>query len=314
MASIRQRDGRYQVQIRRKGFPTRTKSFTKLKDAERWGRAQEPSIDNLEPFSSPPCRSTFSDLAQNFKRNVLPSLKGERQERSRLAKVEAEFGRMLADEIRNHHLASYRDRRLREVGPQTVKHEINLIRRILKLASDEWCVSLPHGIPSIRMPKLPRGRDRRVSVAELETISSYLTPVMAAVVTIAVETAMRRSEILNTALSDLEETTILIRESKNSKSRTVPLSKKACTAFKTLFNHAVPKANSVSQAFNRACRHAGIEDLRFHDLRHEAVSRMFDLGLPIPLIAAISGHQDLRMLSRYAHPSKNSIQLALNHF
>ena len=52
---------------------------------------------------------------------------------------------------------------------------------------------------------------------------------------------------------------------------------------------------------------AGIEDLKFHDLRHEAISRFFELGLTIPEICALSGHQDQRMLLKYAHPKQSHI-------
>lgn len=303
MGSIRQRKGRYQVQVRRKGYPTRTKSFLTLKDAQRWEGTQELEIDTLPPGHPPLCGKHVSDLVRQFQTSVLPSLKGQKQEASRLNRINAEFGSVLAHELRNHHLAAYRDRRLREVGPQTVKHEINLLRRILKLASDEWGITLPHGVPSIRMPRLPRGRERRVSEEELSAIRSHLTPTMAAIVTIAVETAMRRSEILRLQREDLlPEHRLHVRASKNGRSRIIPASSATINALDTVLSAPAPKRDSVSQAFSRACVKSGITGLHFHDLRHEAVSRMFEKGLTVPEAAAISGHLDFRMLARYAHP------------
>ena len=302
MGSIRQRKRRYQVQVRRKGFPTRTKSFLSLKDAQRWERSQELEIDTLPPGQPQLCGQYVSDLVHQFQASVLPTLKGQKQEASRLRRINAEFGSMLAQELRNHHLAAYRDRRLKEVGPQTVKHEINLLRRILKLASDEWGTTLPHGVPSIRMPRLPRGRERRVSEEELSVIKSHLTPVMAAIVTIAVETAMRRSEILRLSRESVRnEKWVHLTESKNGKSRFVPISKSAFAAIETLLKGKAPAPDSVTQAFARACKQASVDGVHFHDLRHEAVSRLFEQNRTIPEVASFSGHSDFRMLARYAH-------------
>jgi len=302
MGSIRQRKGRYQVQVRRKGYPTRTKSFLTLRDAQRWERTQELEIDTLPPGHPPLCGKHISDLVRQFQTSVLPTLKGQKQEASRLRRINAEFGSVLAQELRNHHLAAYRDRRLREVGPQTVKHEINLLRRILKLASDEWGITLPHGVPSIRMPRLPRGRERRVSEEELSAIKSHLTTTMAAIVTLAVETAMRRSEIIQLQSEDLlSGARLRVRESKNGRSRVIPVTPSAQTALRVLLGGPMPSADSVSQAFRRACQRLCAENLHFHDLRHEAISRLFERGFSVPQVAAISGHEDFRMLARYTH-------------
>jgi len=302
MGSIRQRKGRYQVQVRRKGYPTRTKSFLTLKDAQRWERSQELQIDTLPSGQPPLCGNHVSDLLRQFERSVLPSLKGHKQEASRLRRINSEFGSVPAQELRNHHLAAYRDQRLKEVGPQTVKHEINLLRRVLKLASAEWGITLPYGVPSIRMPRLPRGRERRVPEKELLAIMCQLTPVMAAIVTIAVETAMRRSEIIRLESEDLLAGRHLrIKESKNGRSRVIPLNSVTHGAVHLLLRGPVPSADSVSQAFRRVCNRLNVVDLHFHDLRHEAISRLFEKGLSVPEVAAISGHDDFRMLARYAH-------------
>ena len=302
MGSIRQRKWRYQVLVRRKGYPTRTKSFLNLKDAQRWERTQEQEIDTLPPGYPPLCGNHVSDLLRQFQSSVLPSLRGQKQEASRLRRINNEFGSVPAQELRNHHLAAYRDRRLREVGPQTVKHEINLLRRVLKMASEEWGISLPNGVPTIRMPRLPRGRERRVSEEEILAIKGHLTPVMAAIVTIALTTAMRRSEIIRLQSEDLLPGRRLhVRESKNGRSRVVPLNSAAQQALKLLLEGAMPSADSISQAFRRACNRLHAVDLRFHDLRHEAISRMFEQGFSVPKVAAISGHEDFRMLARYTH-------------
>ena len=63
----------------------------------------------------------------------------------------------------------------------------------------------------------------------------------------------------------------------------------------------------LKKSWYSTLKRAGIEDFRFHDLRHEAVSRFFEKGLSMPEVAAISGHRDPRMLMRYAHPTAEDI-------
>ena len=152
------------------------------------------------------------------------------------------------------------------------------------------------------MPRLPRGRERRVSEEELLEIKRHLTPVMAAIVTIALTTAMRRSEIIRLESEDLLPGGRLhVRESKNGRSRVIPLNSDAQQALNLLLGGAMPSADSVSQAFRRACNRVVAENLHLHDLRHEAISRLFEQGLSVPQVAAISGHEDFRMLARYTH-------------
>ena len=67
-------------------------------------------------------------------------------------------------------------------------------------------------------------------------------------------------------------------------------------------------ANALRLAWVRMTRRAGLADLHFHDLRHEAISRFFELGLTMPEVASISGHRDVRMLMRYAHHNNEAIR------
>ena len=99
-----------------------------------------------------------------------------------------------------------------------------------------------------------------------------------------------------------------VLESKNGHSRTIPLTLKAYALMQGLDREddrlfPVTK-NALKMAWGRMMTQAGIEDLRFHDLRHEAVSRFFETGLTVPEVASISGHMDMKMLMRYAHASE----------
>jgi integrase len=124
---------------------------------------------------------------------------------------------------------------------------------------------------------------------------------------------MRRGEILSTAWKDLdlEKRIVRLEKTKNGYRREVPLTTEAIRIFSELHEkaHIATKtdrifsisANAVRLSWERLRRRAGIEDLHFHDLRHEAISRFFEMGLSIPEVALISGHKDHRMLLRYTH-------------
>ena len=135
---------------------------------------------------------------------ILPHLKSAQRELNRLRLMQQRGGRISIARITNVFLAEYRDARLQQVSAQTVKHEINLVRRVLKHASQEWGLVLPHGLPGVRLPRLPRGRTRRVSTDECDRLKKHLSPVMQDLVDLALETAMRRGELLAICPRDIQ--------------------------------------------------------------------------------------------------------------
>ncbi|MEK9985911.1 MAG: site-specific integrase [Opitutae bacterium] len=307
MPSIIKRGEKYQVQIRRKGYPSRSKNFTYLADAKKWALKierdfeTEPHLDQRRPE-----QFTFFELADRFDRVVINGLKSAARERSRLRLMKSRLGDVSASDIDARYLASYRDSRTESVSPQTIKHEINMVRRILRFGIQECGLRLADGVPSIRLAKLPRGRSRRLQDGEYDRLIANLSAEMCDVVDLALETAMRRSELLKLTPKHVAVDNRLIRveDPKNGVDRNIPLTRKALEIVaarlgdKTVFSM---KPDSVTRSFQRACRVAGITDLRFHDLRHEAISRLFEEGLSVVQVASISGHSDYRMLARYTH-------------
>ncbi len=120
-------------------------------------------------------------------------------------------------------------------------------------------------------------------------------------VEMAIETGMRRGEILNIKKEHIKNQTLLIPITKNGHQRIIPLTERAQYI---LLKSELPfsmSANAVRLAWERLKIKGNIKDLHFHDLRHEAISRFFEKGLSIPEVALISGHKDVRMLFRYTH-------------
>jgi len=305
MASIRRRGKKYQVQVRLQDASPKSKTFVKRSDAQRWAFETERAISFGIPVATRQV-ATFHDLLNRYSETIVPTMKGQKQERSLCQRVDAKFGKLKVSEITASLLSEYRDTRIAEVSPQTVKHEISCVRRVLRIAQAEWGIWLPQGIPAVRMPKLPAGRKRRISDKEESRLLDALPDPVKEVVCFALDTAMRRSEILELAHDDLRlaDRTCIVGDPKNGRTRVVPLTRRAASIVaakqgnSSLFEI---RPDSVTQAFRRACKRLDIDDLRFHDLRHEAISRLFEKGLSVPQVAAISGHQDYRMLARYVH-------------
>jgi integrase len=179
--------------------------------------------------------------------------------------------------------------------------------------------------PPLRRPALNPGRTRRVSDDELSAIKELTASAdLPAIIDIAVETAMRLSEIVSLPSKhvDLVQCTVLLPDTKNGRRRIVPLSSKAVSI---LESRLPPLANKSSRIFpitphavTTAFRRAVVrlhknskgqlgENLRLHDLRHEAVSRFFERGLNVIEVAAISGHRSIQMLARYSHLNPSAI-------
>lgn len=326
MPTIRKKgEGQYHVQIRKRGYPTQTKTFTKEADARRWATIIESEMERGVFVSRTEAEATLvKDVLQRFATEVLPTKRSEQSDKSRIKTLIEAFGDYRLASLNSTQVAKFRDQRLKVVGPQSVIHEINLLNRVLKTASMDWGIALPGGLPTaqVRKPVKPRGRDRRVTVEEIvKILETTESPELRTIVTLAVETGMRRNELASLTWdeTDFKKQTVHLPKTKTDVPRTVPLSK---TAIKALKDFGVKKegkvfalqAESMSQAFERACKphRANVIGIRFHDLRHEATSRLFEKGLNVMEVATITGHKTLDMLKRYTHLRAEDLAKKLN--
>ncbi len=326
MPTIRKKgEGQYHVQIRKRGYPTQTKTFTKEADARRWATIIESEMERGVFVSRVEAEATLiKDVLQRFADEVLPTKRSEQSDKSRIKTLMTAFGDYRMASLTSTQVAKFRDQRLKIVGPQSVIHEINLLNRVLKTATMDWGIALPGGLPTaqVRKPAKPRGRDRRVTEEEITKIlESTGSSELKTIVKLAVETGMRRSELaaLEWTDIDLKKQTAYLPKTKTDVPRTVPLSKTAVNALQEFgAENEGPvfemQAESMSQAFERACEphRANIDGIRFHDLRHEATSRLFEKGLNVMEVAAITGHKTLDMLKRYTHLRAEDLAKKLN--
>ena len=167
----------------------------------------------------------------------------------------------------------------------------------------EWGFNIPNPIKNIQKPTLNNRRERRLTNEEFTFIikGNYPQVKLRNIIELAIETAMRRGEILIIRPEHTKGQTLLIPETKNGHPRTIPLTKRALYILENTQLPFPMSANAVRLAWDRLKKKGNIKDLHFHDLRHEAVSCFFEKGLSIPEVALISGHKDFRMLFRYTH-------------
>lgn len=303
----------YQVTVRRKGYPTATKTFDDI-EAARDYRDRTRSEMKRGTFidTSLLTKNTLADLLDRYSREVTPGKKGQRQELSRLRVIgKHPVAGEVVGCISGTHIAAYRDARLKEVGPKTVREEINTLRHVFKIAMQEWGLPLQaNPADHVRKPSPARPRDRRLQGEEeqrLLTTAGEYGGVLQDVITLALETGMRRGEIAGLRWGDIKGTVAHLEDTKNGERRDVPLSSTA----RAVVNRQVRKlhdqrvfgiqSDGIGRAFRRTTERAGITGLTFHDLRHEATSRLFEKGLNPMQVASITGHKTLQMLKRYTH-------------
>jgi len=325
MASIRKR-GPYQweVRIRKRGYPVQSKTFESKVDANAWAATVESEMARGVFRSHQVAeRTPLQELLDRYGREISPSKKGAVQEKSKINIISNfPISQFVVANIGGKELAEYRDARLNQVSNKTVRDELVLLGHLFKVAMQDWGMVLPHGNPidSVRKPKIGNNqRDRRLNPEEetklLKGCREYGGELWTIVV-LAIETGMRRGEIVSLMWEDIKFPIVHLHETKNGDNRDVPLSSLAIHILEKLprnINGRVfnMKGDSVTQAFGRICSRQGIENLRFHDLRHEATSRFFEKGLNPMQVSAITGHKTLQMLKRYTHLKAEDLAKAL---
>lgn len=310
----------YRAQIRIRGFEHKRKSFKRKTDAKNWLREEEVAIRAGRALSSAAERTTLKDGLERYLREVTPKRKGSAREARRIkAWMKHRLAARFLSALWGEDFAKYRDQRLAEGKAwNTVRMELVLISALYKHASREWKMEgLRNPIKSVSLPTAKthgnNARDRRLEGDEEQRLTLALRahgPYYAPLAELAIETAMRQGELLALTWADVDLTKRVakLRDTKNSEARAVPLSTRAAEIIRGLpraLSEAAPlfplKQDDVMRTFRAACNAAGINDMKFHDLRHEAASRIC-ARLPMHEAMRVTGHKTPAMLLRYFHP------------
>ena len=335
--------GSWRAQARRKGRYV-SHTFVRREDAGRWARQLECSIDRGEIPTSPRARgaTTFGQLIDLHVADMCEVGKAPgRSKDATLVMLKRELGKLRATQLDREQVVQFGRRRAAQgAGPVTLSMDIGTIRLVLSHAA------AVHGLPvSVEQVNLGRialkrlglvgksnQRDRRPTDEELARLIAHfdenprqLIP-MGRIIKFAVATAMRQEEICHVTWSDLNERTKMLtirdrkdpREKKGNDQRIPLLAVSGYDAMALIEEQRATRGNeddrifpcnhkSVSNVFTRACQVLRIDDLHFHDLRHEGTSRLFEAGFRIEQVSLVTGHKDWKMLRRYTHLKPESL-------
>ena len=323
MASIRKRNGRYQAQVRRQGYSGVSKTFSTRDTAKNWVKATETDMERGE--FRPKVDMTLGELIKRFERDVAPKHKASRSTIVRCRNLRRHIGSVPMAKLTPAVLASYRDERLQLVKPNTLKHELGVLSSVINTAIIDWGIPIPSNpVQLVRLPKYDDRRSRRLERGEEEKLLESADPMFRRLIIVAIETAMRKGEIFRIRRShiDYQRQTLFIPTTKTDKPRTIALSTRAVEALKEQIRSAgqdnVVELDRDPLVFkfgvglyryrvDKIRKATGMLDWRFHDLRHEATSRLFEKGLNMMEVASITGHEDLKMLKRYTHIKPESL-------
>lgn len=346
----------WQAKIRKKGFPVQSKTFMYKEDAEKWIRATEHGLQTAGFIDRREAeRNTLAEVLRRYRRDVTPTKKSAEIEKIKIEMIlrDMTLSHRKMTAINSAAVAEWRDRRLKVVSGATVNREIDVLSAVINHARREWNIHVENPIKDMKRPPKAKARDRRFTPLEEKYLFSALregerksdgtfgkgarNPWLAPLVGLALETAMRRGELLALQWEniDLKRCAAFLPDTKNGDSRDVPLSSRAVSLLKALpyegddgaakvgdrqgpvfpttaialrkgFVRAIERAQA---AYADDCRNARrkpikgfLEDVHFHDTRHEAASRMADKLSNVLELSAVTGHRDLRMLKRYYHP------------
>ena len=320
MASIAKHAKGYRASVARNGV-RKSKVFATRGAARDWAAHEEHQILNAETIRT---QTPLSDTLRKYAAEVSPAKKGERWEVIRLEKLcRDDLAKIRLCDLTANDIAKWRDRRLREVGPGSVRREMVLLSAVFTVARKEWGLLSVSPMEDVKKPASPEPRDRLATTAEMERLAlsagSDLTNATARAFhafLFAIETGMRAGEIIGLiwARVDLDKRVARLQTTKNGTARDVPLSTEAVRLLQAL-PRTDPVFNLSSASLDALWRklrdRAGVDGLVFHDSRHLAITRLAR-KLDVLSLAKMIGHRNLSQLQVYFNESAADIAKRLD--
>jgi integrase len=314
----------------RKGWPPIIKTFRIRRDAEDWARSTEDEIiRGIYVPRNDSEKLTISNALDRYRKDVSPTKQASTQnrEKSRIKQLKSSLGNYSLASLNAETIAKFRDKRIADgKSNNTVRLELALLSHLYTTAIREWGLGVVvNPVANVRKPSPGKARDRRLDAEEevrlLAACDEHSNPFLGWMVRLALYTAMRHGEIASLTASqvNLSKQTIFLSDTKNNDVRTVPLTDKAFATIKEVLDFPIRPDDTdllfygnpgrdgkrrpyqSGRVWDEALVRAGITNLRFHDLRHEATSRFVEAGLSDQQVSAITGHKSMQMLKRYTH-------------
>ncbi len=295
--------------------------FPSKREASDWAARTEWEIANGAKIAA---AMTFGDLLDRYGREVSAQKRGARWEILRITRMQADpLGRIKLGDLEPRHFGEWRDRRLGEVTPGTVRREMVLLTHALNVAVREWGLLQANPMDGVRRPPEPPARDRLPTADEIERMQYVAGDDLRKrqarafhAFRFACETAMRAGEIVGLTWDrvDLDRRVAHLDRTKNGTARDVPLSSEAVRLLREL-----PKVDPVfdltgaqlDALFRKVRDKAGVEGLTFHDSRHAAITRLAK-RLDVMDLARMVGHRNLNQLLSYYNEGAEDIARRLD--
>lgn len=326
-----------QIRIKKNGAQVYTESqtFARKKAAQAWVKRRETELSEpgaLEKANKP--KSVLKDVIQQYLEEVGKAQPLGRTKESTLERIaDSYLGQMAPVELTSQVLVDFALWRMSKEGgavkPQTVANDLAHLGAVLTVARPAWghdvsptaMVDARHVLKKLGYKLISRERDRRVTPEELGRLLELFSEVlkvrplsvhMPKIVLFALFSTRRQEEIIRIRWDDLDEKrqAILVRDMKNPGNKWgndtwCHLPDEAWAIIQSMprvYEEIFPwTVDAIQGAWARTIERSGIKDLRFHDLRHGGVSRLFEMDWDIPRVASVSGHRDWNSLRRYTH-------------
>ena len=312
MATIVKKRGKWFVQIRRSFHKPIYKTFLSKIDAQRYARETERLIE-IGQFvdTSEASKTSLKQLLERYEREVSSKKRTEQDPYLIRNICKFDFVTKMLTQINSSDIAEFRDARLKSVSASSVNRELSILSHCIDLAINEWkCYIRQNPVtPNLRLKENP-SRTRRLLPGEYEKLMqscklnyAFWCPI----IDFAIHTGMRRGELLQITwdMVHLEKKFITLPPeiTKTNKSRNVPLQPKAIQILQEMPRSINGKifpigVKNFERSWNSICRRSGIKGLRFHDLKREAISRLFEQGLSVSEVRLFVGNS-LSTLSVY---------------
>jgi integrase len=301
MAYLRKHRGKWQSVVRIKGHPNIARSFTQRSDAKRWAIETELKIRREDAGIARTKYPTFREVALRYLNETSMGKKCFKVERVIInILLHESFAEYPINKVTPSVIARFRDKQKKIVKENTINRRLDVISTIFTTVRKEWDYALSNPVLSIRRPKNPEPRNRRFTDAELNLLlrGNRTSELMRTIVELALETGMRQTELLSICSEHIRENTLFIPVAK-TKPRTIPLTSRAQEILKHASLPFNISADRLGKQWRKLCKHYGIEDAHFHDLRKQSLTNfMLKKKLSVAETMMIAGHSDPRMLLR----------------
>ncbi len=260
-------------------------------------------------------KERFSELSSGSRRGCKSYLEG----------LVAFFGVYTLAEVTPRLINEFKQmRKAQGVKPATINRQMTIMKRAYNIAMREWEWADGNPVAKVSCEKTNNARDRWLTLEEEKRLLDACPPWLRDIVVFALNTGMRLGEILSLAHKgvDLSRMTVTVFQSKNGERRTIPTNRtvlellKAKTKIRSLKtdlvfytqNHTPYHPCNLRRSFNQATKEAGLEDFRFHDLRHTFATKLVQSGVDLYKVGKLLGHKDIRMTQRYSHHYPESLR------